>query len=114
MQVPTPSLAQRAHVIGVHKIYPSIVSVSTVMALNECYSITSSSLAYTLSESILLSFVLIVAVDGRALLVNFKRGTVLHHFNFKKPVRALSFSPDGRSVMNTRIKVLYSSHPSAS
>ena len=36
--------------------------------------------------------------DGRALLVNFKRGTVLHHFNFKKPVKALCFSPDGRYV----------------
>jgi periodic tryptophan protein 2 len=35
-------------------------------------------------------------VDGRALLVNFRRGTVLSHFNFKAPVRDLRFSPDGR------------------
>lgn len=35
-------------------------------------------------------------VDGRALLVNFPRRVVLHHFNFKKPVFALEFSPDNR------------------
>ncbi|KAF5390056.1 hypothetical protein D9757_003791 [Collybiopsis confluens] len=34
--------------------------------------------------------------DGRALLVSFKRGVVLHHFNFKKPVKDVSFSPDGK------------------
>ncbi|RPD61329.1 WD40 repeat-like protein [Lentinus tigrinus ALCF2SS1-7] len=36
--------------------------------------------------------------DGRALLVNFKRGVVLHHFNFHKPVKVLKFSPDGRYI----------------
>ncbi|KAI0819421.1 WD40-repeat-containing domain protein [Trametes gibbosa] len=36
--------------------------------------------------------------DGRALLVNFKRGAVLHHFNFQKPVRAIKFSPDGKYI----------------
>jgi len=36
--------------------------------------------------------------DGRAVLVNFKRSTVLHHFNFKKPVRDIKFSPDGKCV----------------
>ncbi|RDX45204.1 WD40 repeat-like protein [Lentinus brumalis] len=36
--------------------------------------------------------------DGRALLVNFKRGVVLHHFNFQKPVKAVKFSPDGRYI----------------
>ncbi|KAI0703655.1 WD40 repeat-like protein [Cerioporus squamosus] len=36
--------------------------------------------------------------DGRALLVNFKRGVVLHHFNFQKPVKAIKFSPDGRFI----------------
>ena len=35
-------------------------------------------------------------LDGRALLVNFKRGVVLHHFNFHNPVRAIQFSPDGK------------------
>lgn len=34
--------------------------------------------------------------DGRALLVNFPRRIVLHHFNFKVRVHALAFSPDGR------------------
>ena len=39
---------------------------------------------------------LLCASDGRAVLVNFKRSTVLHHFNFKKPVRDVKFSPDGK------------------
>lgn len=34
--------------------------------------------------------------DGRAVLVNVRRGIVLHHVNFKAPVRAASFSPDGK------------------
>jgi periodic tryptophan protein 2 len=40
----------------------------------------------------------LVTVDerGRALLVNFKRGTVLAHFSFKKAVASLEFSPDGQ------------------
>lgn len=33
--------------------------------------------------------------DGRAVLANFIRRTVVHHFNFKEKVRALKFSPDG-------------------
>lgn len=36
-----------------------------------------------------------VDTDGRAILVNFARRTVLHHFNFKDSVRDLKFSPDG-------------------
>ncbi|KAI5123252.1 hypothetical protein M0805_001341 [Coniferiporia weirii] len=39
--------------------------------------------------------------DGRALLVNFRRRTVLHHFNFKKPVNVVKFSPDGRFIAVT-------------
>ncbi|GAA5956206.1 hypothetical protein JCM8115_001650 [Rhodotorula mucilaginosa] len=39
--------------------------------------------------------------DGRAILVNFKRSTVLHHFNFKKPVRDIKFSPDGKFIAAT-------------
>ncbi|KAI0763059.1 WD40 repeat-like protein [Trametes elegans] len=39
-----------------------------------------------------------IALNGRALLVNFKRGAVLHHFNFQKPVQAIKFSPDGRYI----------------
>ncbi|KAF5381370.1 hypothetical protein D9615_008306 [Tricholomella constricta] len=39
--------------------------------------------------------------DGRALLVNFKRGVVLHHFNFKKPVKDIKFSPDGNYIAVT-------------
>ena len=36
--------------------------------------------------------------DGRALLVNLHKKVVLHHFNFKQPVRDIKYSPNGRSV----------------
>lgn len=36
--------------------------------------------------------------DGRALMVNFRMGVVLHHFNFKKPVQAIKFSPDSKYI----------------
>ncbi|KAF9500274.1 WD40 repeat-like protein [Pleurotus eryngii] len=39
--------------------------------------------------------------DGRALLVNFRRGVVLHHFNFHKPVKDVQFSPDGNYIAVT-------------
>ena len=39
-----------------------------------------------------------VCVDGRALLVNLHQRVVLCHFNFKKKVYDLKFSPDGRHV----------------
>ncbi|CEQ40342.1 SPOSA6832_01966, partial [Sporobolomyces salmonicolor] len=44
------------------------------------------------------SVLISVDEDGRAVLVNFKRSTVLHHFNFKKPVRDIKFSPDGKRI----------------
>lgn len=37
-----------------------------------------------------------VDTDGRAILVNFIRRTVLHYFNFKDVVSDLQFSPDGK------------------
>lgn len=36
--------------------------------------------------------------DGRSLLINRERRTLLHHFTFKKPVSSAKFSPDGRFV----------------
>ncbi|KDQ06907.1 hypothetical protein BOTBODRAFT_181182 [Botryobasidium botryosum FD-172 SS1] len=36
--------------------------------------------------------------DGRALLVNYRRGVVLHHFNFHKAVKAIKFSPNGKFI----------------
>lgn len=36
--------------------------------------------------------------DGRSLLINRERRTLLHHFTFKKPVTVAKFSPDGRFV----------------
>nr|ADF43197.1 UTP1m [Chlamydomonas reinhardtii] len=43
---------------------------------------------------------LLVSVDkdGRALLINRKRQTLLHHFSFKGPVACARFSPDGRYI----------------
>ncbi|ODQ82471.1 hypothetical protein BABINDRAFT_159054 [Babjeviella inositovora NRRL Y-12698] len=41
------------------------------------------------------SLLLSVDEDGRAILVNFRARTVLHHFNFKDAVLDLQFSPDG-------------------
>ncbi|GJJ14935.1 hypothetical protein Clacol_009205 [Clathrus columnatus] len=47
----------------------------------------------------------LISVDdgGSALLVNFRRGTVLHHFNFKKKVNAIAFSPDGKFIAVTHV-----------
>ncbi|KZV62737.1 WD repeat protein [Peniophora sp. CONT] len=42
-----------------------------------------------------------VDTDGRALLASFQTGVVLAHINFKKPVRALRFSPCGRYLAVT-------------
>jgi periodic tryptophan protein 2 len=36
--------------------------------------------------------------DGRSLLINWERRTLLHHFTFKQPVAAAKFSPDGRYI----------------
>lgn len=41
------------------------------------------------------SLLMSIDEDGRAILVNFKARTVLHHFNFKNKVRSIEFSPDG-------------------
>ncbi|BGP02615.1 putative WD repeat protein [Rhodotorula toruloides ATCC 204091] len=54
-------------------------------------------LALSPDSSVLIS----VDEDGRAVLVNFKRSTVLHHFNFKKAVRDIKFSPDGKFIAVT-------------
>ncbi|KAL4079545.1 WD40-repeat-containing domain protein [Scleroderma citrinum] len=39
--------------------------------------------------------------DGRALLVHFRRGVVLHHFNFQKPINDIHFSPNGKYIAVT-------------
>lgn len=41
------------------------------------------------------SLMISVDDDGRAILVNFRTRTVLHHFNFKNKVKSIEFSPDG-------------------
>ena len=42
-----------------------------------------------------------VDVDGRAIVVNYRRRQVVCHFNFKSRVRAAVFSPDGRYIAVT-------------
>ncbi|TYZ61160.1 hypothetical protein PybrP1_012376 [[Pythium] brassicae (nom. inval.)] len=46
---------------------------------------------------------LLVAVDedGRCMLVHLRKGVVLYRFHFKKPVRALAFSPDDKFLAVT-------------
>ncbi|PBK68743.1 WD40 repeat-like protein [Armillaria solidipes] len=39
--------------------------------------------------------------DGRAQLVNFRKGVVLHHINFHKVVKDIKFSPDGKFIAVT-------------
>lgn len=39
--------------------------------------------------------------DGRALLMNIRRSVVLHHHNFKKPVNAIQFSPNGKYALKS-------------
>ncbi|KAJ8081548.1 U3 snoRNP protein [Marasmius tenuissimus] len=56
-----------------------------------------STIALSPDGNILIS----VDEDGRSLLVNFKRGVVLHHFNFHKPVKDIKFSPDGKFIAVT-------------
>ncbi|KAH7344776.1 quinon protein alcohol dehydrogenase-like superfamily [Rhizoctonia solani] len=53
-----------------------------------------SAIALSSNSNLLVS----VDEDGRALLVNFRMGVVLHHFNFKKPVQAIKFSPDSKYI----------------
>ena len=44
------------------------------------------------------TLLLAVDVDGRSLLINRRRRTLLHHFTFKHPVAAAKFSPDGKFI----------------
>ncbi|KAJ7512782.1 WD40-repeat-containing domain protein [Mycena galericulata] len=56
-----------------------------------------SAIALSPDANVLIS----VDEDGRALLVNFRRGVILHHFNFHKPVKDIKFSPDGKYIAVT-------------
>ncbi|KAK9325897.1 WD40-repeat-containing domain protein [Lipomyces orientalis] len=47
------------------------------------------------------TLLLSVDEDGKAILVNFIRRTVLYHFNFKDRVNDISFSPDGQYISVT-------------
>ena len=37
-------------------------------------------------------------IAGRALLINLPRRVVISHFNFKKPITAIEFSPDSKWI----------------
>ncbi|KAI0072933.1 WD40 repeat-like protein [Panus rudis PR-1116 ss-1] len=56
-----------------------------------------SAIALSPDSNVLIS----VDEDGRALLVNVRRGVVLHHHNFKKAVKDIKFSPDGKFIAVT-------------
>lgn len=43
-------------------------------------------------------------IDGRGILVNFVRRTVLHYFNFKEKVTDIQFSPDGQFISATTFR----------
>lgn len=47
-----------------------------------------------------------VDIEGKALLINKRRGAVLHHFSFKSPVRVARFSPDGAFLAAAVGKIL--------
>ena len=47
---------------------------------------------------------LLFIAAGQCLLINLKRKAVLYHFNFKRPVFDLKFSPNGRYVTLTKTK----------
>lgn len=40
----------------------------------------------------------LIHVAGRALLINLPRRVVISHFNFKKPITAIEFSPDSKWI----------------
>uniref|UniRef100_A0A7S2YDT2 Small-subunit processome Utp12 domain-containing protein n=1 Tax=Entomoneis paludosa TaxID=265537 RepID=A0A7S2YDT2_9STRA len=44
------------------------------------------------------TLLVVVDVNGYGMLVNFRRGIVLHRFGFKRKVRDIKFSPDGRYI----------------
>ena len=46
-------------------------------------------------------------LDGRALLINFERRCLLHHFNFKAPVHEIKFSPCGKYIAVTHGKQIH-------
>lgn len=50
------------------------------------------------------ALLLVVDVKNYVMLVNFRRGIVLHRMQFKKSVRDVQFSPDGRSIAVTQGK----------
>ena len=44
------------------------------------------------------SLLMVVDVTNHGMLINFRRGIVLHRFGFKKKVRDIKFSPDGQYI----------------
>ncbi|KAK6909144.1 hypothetical protein I203_103159 [Kwoniella mangroviensis CBS 8507] len=56
-----------------------------------------SSIALSPDGNVLMS----IDEDGRALLVHFRKGTVIHHFSFKTKVNHVSFAPDGKYIAIT-------------
>ena len=68
-------------------------SSSLLMKVGQSYCTFIFFFFPSLSLSLSLS---LVYTDGRAVLVNLYKKVVLHHFNFKKPVYDIKYSPNGR------------------
>jgi periodic tryptophan protein 2 len=52
------------------------------------------------------SLLILIDIDGRALLVNYLRHSVLHHHSFKAPVLDAKFSPDGKYLAVTHQNIV--------
>ena len=52
----------------------------------------------TVAVNSLTGLLLAIDEEGRSLLINKRRRTLLHRFSFKGPVAAAAFSPDGRYI----------------
>lgn len=74
-----------------HAITETEITSNKSYALPFSHRRNISRLALNPRGNLLLS----VDEDGRAILANFPRRLILHHFSFKAPVSALTFSPSG-------------------
>ena len=64
--------------------------------LMECWSYLWMKVGHTATYCQFFISLSLSLVDGRAILVNLYKKVILHHFNFKKPVYDIKYSPNGR------------------
>lgn len=61
-----------------------------------CYCPSTRVSSRVILTRLWLQYAPVLTTDGRALLVHFRKGAVLHHISFNAPVYAAAFSPDGK------------------